>query len=208
METSEEDSGTLRPLGTSRYIHPDKENLFFFVYSCEFPEGFQLSWEAEMSSVSVSELLSIRENQALRLALQLCESPPARGKARTDAFEIAALNLTLHGHPELARHMMNAGSRGPAGIVRIAPEIRDLEERTRQTWSGLEQNEVALMGLSGLQYREFFSLLLPYYESVGVTGAADHLRIIREDENARRAVARLNELYRDESVMESIPFEL
>ena len=208
METSEEDSGTLRPLGTSRYIHPDKENLFFFVYSCEFPEGFQLSWEAEMSSVSVSELLSIRENQALRLALQLCESPPARGKARTDAFEIAALNLTLHGHPELARHMMNAGSRGPAGIVRIAPEIRDLEERTRQTWSGLEQNEVALMGLSGLQYREFFSLLLPYYESVGVTGAADHLRIIREDENARRAVARLNELYRDESVMESILLEL
>jgi hypothetical protein len=64
------------------------------------------------------------------------------------------------------------------------------------------------MGLSGLQYREFFSLLLPYYESVGVTGAADHLRIIREDENARRAVARLNELYRDESVMESILLEL
>lgn len=161
-----------------------------------------------MSSVSVSELLSVRENQALRLALQLCESPPARGKARTDAFEIAALNLTLHGHPELARHMMNAGSRGPAGIVRIAPEIRDLEERTRQTWSGLEQNEVALMGLSGLQYREFFSLLLPYYESVGVPGAADHLRIIREDETARRAAARLNELYRDESVMESILLEL
>jgi hypothetical protein len=208
METSEEDSGTLRPLATSRYIHPDKENLFFFVYSCEFPEGFQLSWDAEMSSVSVSELLSIRENQALRLAQRLCESPPARGKARTDAFEIAALNLTLHGHPELARRMINSGSRGPAGIVRIAPEIRDLEERTRQTWSGLEQNEVALMGLSGLQYREFFSLLLPYYESVGVPGAADHLRIIREDESARRAVARLNELYHDESVMESILLEL
>jgi hypothetical protein len=208
METSEEDSGTLRPLATSRYIHPDKENLFFFVYSCEFPEGFQLSWEAEMSSVSVSELLSVRENQALRLALQLCESPPARGKARTDAFEIAALNLTLHGHPELARRMMSSGSRGPAGIARIVPEIRDLEERTRQTWSGLEQNEVALMGLSGLQYREFFSLLLPYYESVGVAGAADHLRIIREDESAHRAVARLNELYHDESVMESILLEL
>jgi hypothetical protein len=208
METSEEDSGTLRPLATSRYIHPDKENLFFFVYSCEFPEGFQLSWEAEMSSVSVSELLSIRENQALRLALKLCESPPARGKARTDAFEIAALNLILHGHPELARRMMSSGSRGSAGIARIAPEIRDLEERTRQTWSGLEQNEVALMGLSGLQYREFFSLLLPYYESVGVPGAADHLRIIREDENARRAATRLNELYHDESVMESIPLEL
>jgi hypothetical protein len=208
METSEEDSGTLRPLATSRYIHPDMENLFFFVYSCEFPESFQLSWEAEMFSVSVSELLSIRENQTLRLALRLCKSPPARGKARTDAFEIAALNLTLHGHPELAQRMVNAGSRGPAAIARVAPEIHDLEERTRQTWSGLEQNEVVLMGLPGLQYREFFSLLLPYYKSVGVAEAADHLSVVREDENARQAVARLAELYHDESVMESIHLEL
>ena len=53
METGEEDIGTLRPLATSRYIHPDKENLFFFLYSCELPEGFQLSREAEMFPVSV-----------------------------------------------------------------------------------------------------------------------------------------------------------
>jgi hypothetical protein len=208
METSEEDSGVLRPYRTSSYIHPDKENLFFFVYSCEFPEGFQPSGQAEMYPVSVPELLSIRENQAVRLALQLCESPPMRGKARTDAFEIAALNLTLHGHSEVAQRLTNARSHGSAGIARITPEIRELEARTMQTWPGPEQNEVVLMGLSGLQYREFFSLLLPYYESVGVDEAADHLRIIREDENARRAVARLTELYHDESVMESIPFEL
>ena len=208
METSEEDSGVLRPVGTSTYIHPDKENLFFFVYSCEFPEGFQPSGQAEMYPVSVPELLSIRENQALRLALQLCESPPMRGKARTDAFEIAALNLTLHGYSEVARRMTNARSHGSAAIARVTPEIHELEARTTQTWPGLEQNEVALMGLSGLQYREFFSLLLPYYESVGVVEATDHLRIIEEDENARQAVARLTELYHDESVMESIPFEL
>ncbi len=208
METGEEDIGTLRPFATSRYIHPDKENLFFFLYSCELPEGFQLSREAEMFPVSVPELLSIRGNQALRQALKLCESPPARGKARTDAFEVAALNLILHGHPELARRMMNAGSRGPTGIARVAPEIRDLEEQTRQTWSGLEQSEVVLIGLSGLQYREFFSILLPYYESVGVAEAANHLTIIRADENARQAVARLADLYHDESVMESILLEL
>jgi hypothetical protein len=208
METSEEDSGLLQPVRTSSYIHPDKENLFFFVYSCEFPEGFQPSGQAEMYPVSLPELMSIRENQTLRLALQLCESPPMRGKARADAFEIAALNLILHGHSEVARKLTNARSHGSAGIARVAPEIRDLEEQTRQTWAGLEQNEVVLMGLSGLQYREFFSLLLPYYESVGVAEAADHLRIIREDENARRAVARLAKLYHDESVIESIPFEL
>jgi hypothetical protein len=207
METSEEDSGTLRPLGTSSYLHSDKEHLFFFVYSCEFPEGFQLSWQAEMSPVSVAEILSIRGNQALRLARALCESPPMRRRARADAFEIAALNLILHGHAEVAQKMMDAASRGTGGIAQVAPEVRALEEHTRQSWPGIEQ-ETVLMGLSGLQYREFFSLLLPYYARVGVPGAADHLRHIENDEGTRQAIARLAELYHDEVVMESIPLEL
>ncbi len=207
METSEEDSGVLQPLMTSRYLHPDKEHLFFFVYGCEFPEDFQLPWQAEMYPVSVTELLSIRENQALRLARSLCESPPMRGGARADAFEIAALNLTLHGHAEVARKMTNATARGTASMARVIPEIRELEEQTRQTWPGLEQGTV-LMGLSGLQYREFFSLLLPYYASVGVPGAADHLRRIDNDEGTRLAVVRLAGLYHDEGVMESIALEL
>ena len=64
------------------------------------------------------------------------------------------------------------------------------------------------MGLSGLQYREFFSLLLPYYAAVGVPGAADHLRRIDDEEEMQQAVARLGELYHDEGVMESISLEL
>jgi hypothetical protein len=64
------------------------------------------------------------------------------------------------------------------------------------------------MGLSGLQYREFFSFLLPYYASVGVPGAAEHLRRMDNDEGTRLAVARLTELYHDEGVMESIPLEM
>jgi len=162
-----------------------------------------------MSAVSVTELLAIRENQALRLALSLCESPRMRGKARADAFEIATLNLILHGRAEMAQKMANATARGTAGIARVIPEIRELEEQTRQTWPALEEEqETVLIGLSGLQYREFFSLLLPYYASVGVPGAADHLRRIDNDEGMRLAVARLAELYHDEGVMESIPLEL
>jgi hypothetical protein len=207
METSEEDSGTLRPLGTSRYLHCGKEHLFFFLYACEFPEDFQLCWQAEMYPLSVAKHLAIRENQALRLARSLCESPPMRGRARDDTFEIAALNLTLHGYPEVAWKLTNAATQGATHIAQVAPEIRNLEEQTRQTWPGSEK-KVVLKGLSGLQYREFFSLLLPYYASFGVLGAADHLRRINEDETARAAVARLAELYHDEGVMESIPIEL
>jgi hypothetical protein len=208
METGEEDGGILWPLGTSSYLHPDKEHLFFFVHGCEFPEGFQLSWQSEMYPVSVAELMSVRNNQALGLALSLCESPPTRGKTRADAFEIVALNLTLHGHTELAREMTNVSPRSLAGLARLVPQIRNLEEQTRQTWPGLDGQETVLAGLSGLQYREFFSLLLPYYVHIGAQGAADLLQRINEDPALRLAVTRLAELYHDESIIEPIPLEL
>jgi hypothetical protein len=35
--------------------------------------------------------------------------------------------------------------------------------------------EVQIAGLSGLQYREFFTMLLPLYEQFGVPGAAAQL---------------------------------
>jgi hypothetical protein len=207
METGEEDCGELRPFGTSRYLHPDKEHLFFFVYGCEFPQGFQLSRQADMYPVLVHELLSIRENQVLRMTLRLCASTRIRGKVRADAFEIATLNLVLHGHPEVAEKLITAVPLGDAAISRVVPAIRDLEEQTRQTWPGLER-ETVITGLSGLQYREFFTLLLPFYAGVGVLGAPDHLQKINGSESTRLAVARLAELYHDESVMKSIPLEL
>ena len=208
METGEESLGDLRPYSTCRYIHPDKEHLFFFVYSCEFPADFQLPRQAEMHSVTVQEQLSIRENQVLRMALLLCEFPPMRGRIRAAAFEVATLNLVLHDHAELAQRLANAAAAsGTAEIARVTSEVRLLEEQTRQPWSGLER-EAVLQGLPGLQYREFFTLLLPAYERVGVPGAAEHLRMINSDESKRLAVDRLSQLYHDESIMESIPLEL
>ena len=84
METSEEDGGVLRPVGSSRYIHPDKENLFFFVYSCEFSEGFQPSGQSEMfPAVHVRIDLHSRESGpapgvgALWIAPERAERPGA-----------------------------------------------------------------------------------------------------------------------------------
>jgi hypothetical protein len=50
--------------------------------------------------------------------------------------------------------------------------------------------------------------LLPFYSTVGVPGAAEHLKLIDGDVSKRLAVARLSELYHDEGIMESIPLEL
>jgi len=207
METGAVDTGELAPLETGAYYHADKEHLFFFVYSCRLPDGVELWPEAEMSPVSVPELLSIRKNQALRNALSLCANPPATRPVRLNAFEIVALNLILHDLDEIAQQLKDAAAARTPDFGAIAAELARLEELTRQPWLGFE-GDVQLNGLSGLQFREFYAILLPFYETIGVPGAADVLALIADDEIKRSAVDRLSQLYRDERVMRSIPVEL
>jgi hypothetical protein len=207
METGESGPVDLTPLGTGSYFHHDKEPLFFFVYACQLEDGRQVWPRAEMSALSASELLVIRENQVLRKALALCQDPPARRQARGAAFEIMAQNLILHGYPELAAKMLQAGAAWDADLDAIAAELRPLEERTRQTWSA-GQEETEVVGLSGFQFRAFFQTLLPFYARVGVPGAARQLRIIRDDHAKWAAAERLSKLYADQRLVESIPIEL
>jgi hypothetical protein len=207
METGEVEAGEIRPLATGRYLHQDKEHLFFFIYDCQLPEDLQFWDQAEMSSPSVSELVAIRENQVLRKALALCRVPSLGRQVRAAAFEIVALNLTLHGYRELAQKLTDAAAARTADLDGIAAELAGLEEDTRQSWAGHE-GEAELAGLSGLQFREFFTILLPFYERVGVPGAVEHLMLVRDDEARRNAVERLAALYRDEQIMRLIPVEL
>jgi hypothetical protein len=207
METGEVETGELASLTTGAYHHADKEHLFFFVYSCRLPDELELWPEAEMSPVSVPELLSIRKNQVLRNALSLCENPPASRPVRMNAFEIVALNLILHDLGEIAQQLRDAAAAWAPDFGAITAELGRLEEQTRQPWSGFE-GDVQLNGLSGLQFREFYAILLPFYETIGVPGAADVLALIADDETKRSAADRLSRLYRDERVMRSIPVEL
>jgi hypothetical protein len=207
METGESGPVDLTPLGVGRYFHHDKEHLFFFVYACRLPDGLQLWPQAEMYALSVAELLVMRESQVLRKAVALCLDPPARLAARGAAFEIVAQNLIVHGYPELAARMMLAGTTWSTDLAALAAELRPLEERTRQSWPS-SQRETEVVGLSGFQFREYFQTLLPFYERVGVPGAARQLRIIRDDHAKWAAVERLSKLYNDERVMESIHIEL
>jgi hypothetical protein len=207
METGPIDTGELTRLTTGTYIHPDKEHLFFFVYSCRLQDDLDLWPQAEISAVSVTELLSIRKNQALRNALSLCEHPPARRQVRADAFEIVALNLVLHDSADLAQKLRNAAASRTADFGPIMAELERLKEETRKMWQGFEQ-DTELYGLSGFQFREFYTTILPFYRSVGVPDAAEHLLLIEEDETKRAALAQLSQLYHDQRVMESIPIEL
>lgn len=209
METGEvgQSEPTLQPLMTGQYLHPDKEHLLFFVYGCQLPEGLQLWEKADMSALSVDDLLAIRENQVLRNALLLCDTAPLRPQIRAAAFEIAACNLVLHGHEDLARKLTDAAAARKPDLDGITAEIRDREERTRQVWPTSDgDNEV--VGIAGLQFREFYSILLPFFQHVDVPGAAEYLKSVNDDGAKRAAKERLSELYHDQRFMELIPIEL
>jgi TIR domain len=209
METGSIPSGDMRFVTTQQYLHADKEHLYFFVYELEMPVHFQFPRRAQMCHLTVEELLAIRENQALRNTVRLCR-PERSADASLPilaALEIATLNLTLHGHGDLGEDLLSqVGSRRPEFALTVE-RIAELEQQTRrvQRSGGLE---VELQGLSGLQYREFFTILLPLYSKISIPNAAEKLAAVREDERKLDALERLSVLYKDEDVIASIPAEI
>ena len=207
MEAGEDLPGELVAETTSQYLHHDREHLFFLVYSREVPGDFHFPRRAEMYHVPMPELLAICENQALRKAALLLAAPVMANRIWAAATEIASLNLTLHGHAELADRLRSLPGQRQAQRDDIGPEIANLIEQTRQPWFSAGR-EVDIQGLSGLHYREFFTLLLPLYARLGVPDATEHLAVISQNEHLAAAITRLAELYKDEETMMAIPVEL
>jgi hypothetical protein len=205
--TGVEPGPALQPMATGGYLYPDKEHLFFFVFALELPEGTHLPRHAEMHAFPLPELLSIRANQVLRTAARLCLTTGVSERARAAAAEIVALNLCLHDYDELGRQLLALAGRPDEERAQLAATIGQLvTDGTSPSWMS-ESREVRLMGLAGWQYREFFSVLLPLYAQVGIDGAADLLKAVGQDEHKAAAVGRLRELYEDEHLMASMPFE-
>jgi hypothetical protein len=206
MEIGDDPPGDLQPVTSHRYFHSDKEHLFFFVFTLELPGWFQFPRQAEMHHFPMTELLAVRRNQVLRSAVRVCRASLSR-RARLAAAEIVALNLTLHDEDRLGAEFLAWAEGRAAKSHNTVQKIRRLEKKTRQTWfSG--GREIQLTGLSGLQYREFFTMLLPLYAEIGVPGAAEQVALIRQDEPMQHAMNRLSALYQDEDLMTSIPTEI
>lgn len=207
LEAGEDLAGAVVPVGTSQYLHHDREHLFFFVYSREVPTDYQFPRRADMHHVPLEEMLVIRENQALRKAGLLLAAPAMSPRTRVAAAEIAALNLGLHGYVDLAEELLAVGSQRQPQLDSLAAAIADLTEQTRQTWYSAGR-EVDIKGLSGLQYREFYAFLLPLYADLGVPGAAEHLAEAAADPARAAAIVRLADLYHDTETMMAILADL
>jgi hypothetical protein len=196
----------LQPLETGGYLYPDKEHLFFFIFALELPDGTQFPRWAEMHPFPLPELLVIRANQVLRSAARLCETTEVSERAWAAAAEVMALNLYLHDYADLSERMTGLSSGDERASTAAA--IKELmAERTSPSWM-FASREAQLMGLAGWQYREFFSVLLPSYDAIGIDDAAELSRHVLSDSRKVAAIARLRELYQDEHLMASVPFEL
>jgi hypothetical protein len=204
METGSTPPGELQFITTRKYLHHDKEHLFFYVYSFELPGHFQFPQRAQMCPLPVEKLLRIRKNQTVRNAIELAErgSPPNHM-----ALEIVALNLTIHGLTDIADRLLRLSQNPGATLAGELEELRRIEKETRER-QRTGAVEVEVRGLSGLQYREFFTMLLPLYSELGISGAADCLTQLLGDARSSQALERLAALYDDEDVIAGIPVEL
>jgi hypothetical protein len=201
-------AAALRAVATGNYLYPDKEHLFFFVFALELPESLHFPRRAEMHPFRLSELLAIRANQVLTLAVELCQRIDLSPRAFAAATEVVALNLTLHDRPDLADMMLALAEAPERERERAAAAMTDLlAERTAPSWMEPSQ-EVLLQGLAGWHFREFFSTLLPLYAEIGIDEAAELSATISTDERKQAACNRLAELYQDENVISLLPQDL
>ncbi len=193
-------------VGTARYFSPQNmEHLFFYIFTAEFPADASSSYE-DIRPFTIEQLLAIRASQALRNAQRLCEILSMDQKVSADAIELAAMNLTIHAGAQLADELRTA-SRGGNALDRFSQQLATLESRKRQYLASGE-SQVQVLGLAGLQYREFYSTLLPLYATLGIDSAAEELEAVKTDEVKIRAVETLARLYHDGHVMSSVPGEI
>ena len=201
METGGAFSVHAKQVDKARYINPDKENLFFYIYTAELQYHFPFHQAANIGDITIEGLLAVREMQTLHNALELYGRLGTAKQFSAHSSSLISLNLRLHGHADLASEIAEPTAI-PAAVARIRRKMRDVEERVRRAWPKLGESADEV-GLPGLQYRQFFSQLLDLYSDLEIPGARELLAAVQSDRDRRTAEEELAGLYRNEEYMRS-----
>jgi hypothetical protein len=209
IETGDDTPPDIRELMTGKYVNPNTDNLFFFVYALELPEEMRLWPASEMYHFNLEELVNIRANQALRVAAEICKVTDRPGKFWSTAVELATLNLALHNYGELAERLTRLAGGSPKALAGLSADIESLIRSTAPVRAS-SGGDMEIVGLSGWQYREFYTVLVPQYAKVGVPGASEELHRITKisTSHVKNLLTRVTSLYQDEDLLRSIPIEL
>jgi len=198
-----------RPVGTARFLYPEKENLYFHVYELEVDEAELARFPpgASIRPWPLETLLEVRAHQVVSTLRAALVSDQVSGAELSTVAEIAAHNLTLHGLRDLGARLLEGIASSARERLALAEELERLARRYehRQLYRG---TPMPISGLAGMQYREFFTQLIPTYAQLGVPGAADCLRSIDEDETMSTALEQLRQAYQSEDSIASLAVEI
>lgn len=191
---------------TVRFYYPNKEHFLFYLFSAKISETAPLTPVMQTKWWTISELLAVREHQVLLNVEKLIEAEHLSHRQRSAAGQLVANNLTLHGRGGLAVELLNGISERvfPVGL---RGTIESLVERSKFLLYSAGR-ELYVDGLAGLQYRVFFSHLLPVYARIGVPGTRDYLNALERDSRMVEAAENISRLYLNENYMMSFPIEV
>lgn len=187
------------------FYYSDNENLHFGICHVEVPEGTAFPTGVGMCRWTIEELARLRLFQALSHALRFIEVKGLTREVREAGTAIVRANLAVHGE-DLGGDANLSRLERALESGRSNSELRKTINRRLEglaTTRKLNGKVIGVSGLAGLQYREFFNLLVPVYAKAGVPGAEAWM-----DSRHREAVERLASLYADERLMSGMPLDL
>jgi hypothetical protein len=192
-------------IDTLRFYYTDKENLYFYVFAQEIPATHVFADAVQMFSWTVQELVRVRIRHVLVNALAAIEAPLS-DEQRKRAGTLLAANLRAHGEPDTASRVSAALVGGAAKAATREDLLAKVQQNCVLKYAA--GRELVVDGLAGLQYRAFFSHLLPAYARLGVAGAQEALTAIRGNRDRQAAVDELSLRYQDEQLICSLPIEV
>lgn len=189
-----------------KFHYPDKENLFFYLFEQKLAGAVKYATDLHLLPWSVGDLVTIREHQVYCNVLKTLGDNSLDTSQRNAAADILAMNLRLHGRSDAA-DALAAEMRGGAVSDALRAQFSEAWARTKRSRFSA-RTSIYITGIAGLQYRAFFTHLLPTYARIGVRNAAETLDEIQSDGTRSAAMAQLAEAYGDRDLMESLPVEV
>jgi hypothetical protein len=193
-----------RITGVAPYYHGDPrvENFFFFVCESELlaPPTI-VPHRAMLREWSFKDLLDIRRFQVLTKTETMLEDQALTQLEREYSAHALRLNLIAHGDVQFANELDTVvKTRAPHGPLAEKIKLARGEGPARYVF---ERGEREIIGLAGLQYREFFSIFVPAYARLGMEGAAECLERVR----STGAIGALREHYWSAHLVRSARFD-
>jgi hypothetical protein len=122
------------------------------------------------------------------------------------AAQVLADNLILHQRHSLAKLLLETVQVG-GGYQLIQNHLQKLVNECQVYYEFYNERRL-ILGLAGLQYREFFTSLIPAYAEIGVEGAKEYMDWLKTDEDAAAALRRLKHHYGNEKSVREVVLDI